>query len=264
MTFTPFGIKIGFFELRYYGMILMLGAVAGAVLVGQLAKKRGYRFDQVWDGLIWVLVFGIIGARIWHVLTPSPSLVSSGVTTYYYLTHPLDLINIRAGGLGIYGAILGGVVGLGIFCKRKQLPFVEWLDIAVPGLALGQAIGRWANYVNGELCGSPTELPWGISRCFNTGYPAGTRFHPVFLYESLWNIMNMGILLLLEYRFHDRLKNGDLLLIYAFLYSLGRFLLEYIRLDSSEVFKINANWALALVFMVITGTIFIIRHLKKN
>lgn len=263
MEFTQFGLRIGFFDLRYYGIILMVGALAGAWLATYQARKRDIKPDLVWDGLIWVLVFGIIGARLWHVFTPSPSLVASGITTYYYFTHPLDLINVRAGGLGIYGAILGGFLGLFIFCRRRKLNYLIWMDIAVPGLALGQAIGRWANYVNGELCGNPTSLPWGITRCFNTGFPAGTAFHPVFFYESVWSLINLGLLLYLDNRFKNWLKPGDLLLIYVILYSFGRFLLEFIRLDSSTLGGLNANQAFAFLGMFVSGAILAYRHVKR-
>lgn len=265
MEFTQFGIEIGgSFVLRYYGMILMFGAIAGTYLVTRLAIKSQINPELVWDGLIWVLILGIIGARLWHVLTPSPSLTESGITTLYYLQHPLELINVRAGGLGIYGAIIGGVLGLYIFCRRKKLNFLQFADIAVPGLALGQAIGRLANYVNGELCGVPTDLPWGITRCFNTGFPEGTKFHPIFLYEMLWSLGNLGILLLLFFRYRDKLKPGDLVLIYFAIYSLGRFLIEFIRLDSSMVGIFNANQTFALVIFVITLATFAFRHRRLS
>lgn len=264
MELTQFGIRIGILDLRFYGMILMVGAISGALLAAYQAKKKNLSPELVWDGLLWVLVFGIIGARLWHVFTPSPSLVERGITTLYYFSHPLELINTRAGGLGIYGAIIGGIIGLFLFTRRKNLVFLTWLDIAAPGLALGQAIGRWANYVNGELCGMPTNLPWGIQRCFNTGYPSGTIFHPVFLYESIWSLVNVFFLLYIDNRFHERLKPGDIFLIYTISYSLGRFFLEFIRLDSSTLIGVNANQMLALLVIVVSSVVFIYRHKKTT
>jgi phosphatidylglycerol---prolipoprotein diacylglyceryl transferase len=264
MEFTQFGIEIGgSFVLRYYGIILMVGAVAGAFLASRLAVKRNINPELVWDGLVWVLIFGIIGARLWHVLTPSPSITESGITTLYYFQHPLELINVRAGGLGIYGAIIGGILGLWIFSKRRRLDFLQFADIAVPGLALGQAIGRFANYVNGELCGVPTDLPWGIARCFDTGFPEGTRYHPVFFYEMIWSLLNMAFLLLIFYKYSERLKPGDMVLVYFSVYSLGRFLIEFIRLDSSLIGLLNANQTFALVVFLISIFLLAYRHRKS-
>lgn len=265
MEFTQFGIQIGgTFVIRYYGIILMIGAVAGAYLASRLAIKRNINPEVIWDALIWVLIFGIIGARLWHVLTPSPSLTESGITTLYYFQHPLELINVRAGGLGIYGAIIGGILGLWIFSRRKKLDFLVLADIAVPGLALGQAIGRLANYVNGELCGFPTNVPWGITRCFNTGYPSGTKFHPIFFYEMVWSLGNLVLLLWLNNRYSGKLIKGDLVLVYFSVYSLGRFLVEFIRLDSSMVASLNANQTFALLIFVISLSILLVRHRKPS
>ena len=158
----PAGFNIGPLFIYYYGIILMLGALAGAWLASVEARRKGQNTDLVWDAFFWVLIGGILGARIWHILTPPPSMVERGITTLYYLTHPLDAINIRNGGLGIPGAVIGGVIALLWFCRRKKLNPLLWLDIAAPGLALGQAIGRWGNYFNQEVYGQPTTLPWGI------------------------------------------------------------------------------------------------------
>ena len=153
---------LGEFKIYYYAIIIMAGAVAAAYLAAIEARRRGISAEYVWDALIWVLLGGIIGARIWHIFTPPPSMVELGITTQYYLTHPLDAINIRNGGLGIPGAVIGGAIALYFYCRRKGLDFLTWTDIAAPALALGQAIGRWGNYFNQEVYGQPTTLPWGI------------------------------------------------------------------------------------------------------
>lgn len=256
----PQGFFIGPVFIYYYGIILMLGAVAAAFLAEREARRRGLDSELVWDALIYLLIAGIIGARIWHILTPPPSMVEQGITTKYYLTHPLDALWIRKGGLGIPGAVIGGVLALYWFCRRRKLNFAEWTDIAAPALALGQAIGRWGNFTNQELYGAPTTLPWGIKISYATGYPPDTRFHPLFLYESLWNLANVFLLLWLGRRFADRLKTGDLFLVYLVTYPIGRFLLEFLRLDAAQVFGININQTIMLVIAFLAGGTLYWRH----
>ena len=166
-------------------------------------------------------------------------------------------------GLGIFGAIIGGTLGLIIYTRWKKLSALHWLDILAPGVILAQAIGRWGNYFNQELYGYPTDLPWAIyidPAHRLPGYESYSHFHPLFLYESLWNFMNMGILLWLGTKFKDRLLAGDLVLVYAIIYPLGRFLLEFVRLNSAEIGGINANQAFMLVIMVASGIGLFLRY----
>ncbi len=260
---TSQGFFIGPVFIYFYGIILMLGAVAATFLAEREARRRGQDGELVWDALIWVLIAGIVGARIWHILTPPPSMVKEGITTSYYLTHPLDALWIRNGGLGIPGAVIGGVLALYWFCRKRKLSFALWADIAAPALALGQAIGRWGNFTNQELYGAPTSLPWGITIQHATGYPPETRFHPLFLYESLWNLANMFLLLWLGRRYSDRLKTGDLFLTYLVVYPIGRFLLEFLRLDAAQVGGINVNQTIMLVVAVLAAGVLFLRHRRS-
>jgi phosphatidylglycerol:prolipoprotein diacylglycerol transferase len=183
------------------------------------------------------------------------------------LTHPLDLINTRAGGLGIPGAVIGGGLALYLYCRRKKMSFLMWADIAAPGVALAQAIGRWGNYVNQELYGKPTTLPWAIKiepRNRVPGYESYNTFHPLFLYESIWNLMLMGFLLWMDKRFANKLKEGDIFLAYLIGYSTGRFFLEFLRLDAPLVGTINFNQAFMLGVAVVSGFIIFWRHRKDN
>jgi len=256
----PEGFFIGSFEVRYYGIILMLGAVAGAFLASREAKRRGHNPEIVWDLMIYLLIGGIIGARLWHILTPPPS---SGITAAWYFTHPLDALNIRKGGLGIPGAVIGGAIVLYFYTRKHHLNFAEWADIAAPGLALGQAIGRWGNYVNQELYGAPTNLPWKIyidPRHRLAGFVNAEYYHPLFLYESIWNLGNMFLLLWISRRYADRLINGDIFLIYLIVYSIGRFMLDFLRLDASLVGGININQTFMAVIAVSAAVGLFLRH----
>jgi phosphatidylglycerol:prolipoprotein diacylglycerol transferase len=258
----PEGLSIGPLTVRFYGIILMSGAVAGAFLARREAKRRGYDPEIVWDLFIYLLIGGIIGARVWHILTPSPS---TGVTTAWYLSHPLDALAVWKGGLGIPGAIIGGLIALYFYSRRTGVNFAEWTDIGAPGLALGQAIGRWGNFVNQELYGAPTSLPWKIFIAPEkrlAGYLDVEYYHPLFLYESLWNLMNMFLLLWISRRFGDSLKNGDIFLTYLVVYPLGRFLLDFLRLDASLVGGININQTIMAVVAVCAGLVLYLRHRK--
>jgi phosphatidylglycerol:prolipoprotein diacylglycerol transferase len=251
------------FHIYFYGILITLGVIAAAFMSQAETKRRGLNPDVIWDVLFWVVVAGIIGARIWHILTPPPSMVAQGITTGWYLMHPLDMLNIRNGGLGIPGAIIGGAIALWFYCRSKKLSFLVWLDIVAPGVALAQAIGRWGNFFNQELYGKPTNLPWKIfidplhrvEAFKNFQY-----FHPLFLYECLWNLLNMAVLLWLGRRFEKWLKKGDLFAIYAILYAIGRFCLEFLRLDSSQVAGINFNQSFMVVVALVSGIAFYLNH----
>lgn len=259
----PEGFYIGKVFIHFYGVIIMFGAILAAWLATVEAKRRGYNPEVVWDVMPWLLIAGIIGARIWHILTPPASMVEMGITTQYYLTHPLDAINIRAGGLGIPGAVMGGALALWLYTRKKKLSFASWVDTIAPGLALAQAVGRWGNFINQELYGAPTDLPWAIfiepsrrlAEFMDVAY-----YHPMFLYESLWNLMNMAVLLILGRKLKEKLFRGDIFLIYLVIYPLGRFLLEFIRLDPSNVGGINANQTIMAIIAVSSLIILILKR----
>jgi phosphatidylglycerol:prolipoprotein diacylglycerol transferase len=260
------GIQIGQVTIYYYGIVVMLGALAAAWLAAHEARRKGASSEIVWDGLVWVLIGGIVGARIWHILTPPESMVEIGYTTGYYLTHPLDAINIRAGGLGIPGGVIGGILALFIFARRRKLEFAFWLDIAAPALALGQAIGRWGNYFNQELYGLPTNLPWAITiepQNRLPGFENQATYHPLFIYESIWSFGTVIFLLWLDRRYQDRLIKGDLFLVYLIMYPMARFLLEFLRLDPARIGFININQALSLVVALASAAFLLWRHRKQ-
>jgi phosphatidylglycerol:prolipoprotein diacylglycerol transferase len=262
-----YGIHIGPLYFRFYGIILMLGALAAAMVARRMMRRDGRDPDLVWDALMWALVFGIIGARLYHIFTPSESLRAMGIDTAYYLTHPLDILFTWRGGLGMPGAIVGGLFGIYLFTRRRKISFAMMIDYAAPGLALAQAIGRWGNYVNQELYGPPTDLPWGIfiqPENRMAGYELYERFHPLFLYESLWNFGLALFLLWVWRRFRGRLLAGDLFLIYLIGYPLGRFWLEFLRLDFVRSYGLNFNQALMLLTALASAAALIIRHRRAK
>lgn len=271
MSIDRRGIEIGPFEIfgltlnptfHFYGLIIVLAILVAASVAAWMARRDRKDPDHVWNGLIWVVIFGVIFARAWHVIFPS---VNAARDREWYFSHFFDLsegpLAIWSGGLSIFGAVLGGIIGVVIYARRHKLEPASWLDIGAVVVPLGQAIGRWGNYVNEELYGKPTDLPWGIT-ITNPGpqYPADTRFHPLFLYESLWNLLTFGVLLLLWLRYRDRLKKGDFVLLYLVLYGVARFLLEYLRIDVTLANGINVSQVTTAVAGVAALALFVARH----
>lgn len=257
----PFGLPP--FHIYFYGILIMAGVVAAALLAQAEAKRRGLDPNFLWDALFWVVLAGIVGARLWHVFTPPPSMVAQGITTGWYLTHPLDMINIRNGGLGIPGAVIGGALALWIMSRRNKSSFLGWADVVAPGVALAQAIGRWGNFFNQELYGKPTNLPWKIyidplHRV--PGYENYNYFQPLFFYESVWNVLVMAGLLWAARRFEKWLKPGDIFFGYMLFYAIGRFFLEFLRLDASQVGGINFNQTFMIVVFIGAGALVFMNH----
>jgi phosphatidylglycerol:prolipoprotein diacylglycerol transferase len=257
------GFQIGPLYVRFYGIVLMLGAVAGAWLATREAHRRGHDPEIVWDLLIYLIIGGVVGARLWHIFTPPPSSIEQGITTVFYLTHPLDAVAIWRGGLGIPGAIIGGAVVLYFSARRHKLSFAEWADIAAPSVALGQAIGRFGNFFNQELYGAPTNLPWKlyidpVHRL--TGFEDVKYFHPLFAYESILNFANMLFLIWITRNYEDKLRKGDVLLTYLVTYPAIRFSLDFLRLDASQVAGVNANQTVAAVVALCAAAALIWRH----
>ncbi|MDX1601240.1 MAG: prolipoprotein diacylglyceryl transferase [Anaerolineales bacterium] len=265
MSFDPYGITIGPLTFHYYGLLIMFGAVVGTFVARRIWSQMQSESDPdlVWDALVWALIFGVIGARLYHVFTPSKSLLEAGIDTRYYLTHPIDLIASWQGGLGMPGAIAGGALGLYIFARRNDIHLPTLLDAAGPGLALGHAIGRWGNFVNQELYGPPTDLPWAIYiRPENrlAGFESFEYFHPLFLYEAIWNVGLAIALIWIWRRYGERLMQGDLFLMYLVGYPLGRFLLEFLRIDFVPLLGINFNQMLSLGVAIASAAFIYWRH----
>lgn len=240
----PVFLQTDYIEVKFYGLILMSGALAGAGLASWEVRRRGGNPQGVWDLLVYLIIGGVVGARLWHVFTPSTSAVITGVTTSYYLQNPWEILNLRHGGLGMPGVILGGVIALAIYTRKRGQSFASWADIAAPALALGQAIGRWGNFFNQELYGVPTDLPWKLYISPEhrlPGFEHYEYYHPLFLYESLFNLANMFFLLWLMRRKQETLLPGDVFLTYLITYPVARFFLEFLRLDIVNAAGLNLN-----------------------
>lgn len=259
----PQGFNIGPLTIRFYAIIIITGAILGSWLASRLAKRAGRNPEVILDILPWLLIGGILGARLWHVFTPSASNQAMGITTENYLRNPIEILKIWKGGLGIPGGVIGGALTLVIYCKAKKLNFLEWADYIAPGLLIGQAIGRWGNFVNQEVYGGPSNLPWAITidpPYRISGFEQVAKYHPLFLYESLLNFLAAGLLVLINRKWRKKLFAGDLFLLYLVLYPTIRFFLEFMRLDPSPVNGININQTSMLVVLIIAALLLVLRH----
>jgi phosphatidylglycerol:prolipoprotein diacylglycerol transferase len=266
----PIAFRLGPFAVHWYGIIIVSAVLVAAYIATLEAKRRGQDPEHVWNALLLCLVLGIIGARIYHVFSsPRGGMVGWD----YYRQNPMAILQIWHGGLAIYGAVIGGVLAVYIYSRLNKLSFLQWVDIGTPGLILAQVIGRWGNFVNQELYGYPTSLPWGITIApayrippFDdlTVYPPDTRFHPVFLYESLWNLLGFILLMYVARRYADRLLNGDILCLYAIWYPVGRMFVEVLRPDAWLIGGIAAAQIFAAIAIVVSGAIILYRHRRAR
>ncbi|NUS37220.1 MAG: prolipoprotein diacylglyceryl transferase [Pseudarthrobacter sp.] len=268
-SWSGFDIPLPWGSLRIhaYALCILAGIVLGLWLTSVRWAKRGAPEGSVWDIVIWAIPFGIIGGRLYHVVSSPDAYFGPGFDG----TGDLSLIpQIQRGGLGIWGAVVLGAVGAWIGCRRSGVKLSAFVDAAAPGLLLAQAVGRWGNWFNQELFGAPTTLPWGLqidpnNANFPAGMPADTLFHPTFLYESLWNLAGVVILLALDRRFHFR--RGRLFWLYAMYYTLGRVWIEAMRIDDAEhisLFGITTRlnvWTSIFVFLAALAA-FILLGLK--
>jgi phosphatidylglycerol:prolipoprotein diacylglycerol transferase len=254
---NPIIFHLGPFQVRWYGVLIMTGVALGAYFASRLARKRGLNPDHVWSALILAVVLGIVGARLYHVFsTPEgcPPNATFACGWPYYRYHFFDAFAVwKSGGflgLGIYGAIVGGIVGVVLYAWWNKLDSLVWLDLGAPGLAFGQFVGRWGNFINQELYGPPTGSDWfGIKINPNLPHqppPDGRydlRYHPTFLYESLWCLVVFLILYNVHARLPHKLRNGDVILGYLILYPFGRFFIEFFRPDAWIIGRLaTAQW----------------------
>jgi len=266
--FGPIFVHVGPFSIHWYGLIMTTAIFVGTYVASRYVARHGQNPNSIWEMLFWVLIPAIIGARLYFVFIHS----SRGLNgLQHYLAHPIEILQVWQGGIHIYGAFIFGGIALLLFLRIKKLPVLIFLDAVALGLLIGQTIGRLGNFFNQELYGPPTALPWGlrIDPQFRIPpynnlslYPASVRFHPLFLYEMLWNAIGFTLLFWISRRFEKRLKDGDLFLLYLIWYPLGRFFLEFLRTDSwfFPGTPFNVVHLLSAIAIIGATTILFIRH----
>lgn len=222
--------QLGPLTIHTYALCLIAGMIAATIYTQRRLSNRGAESGVVLDIVLWAIPFGIIGARFYHVLTHGEDYFYPGANLW-------DVFAIWDGGNALYGSLIGGAIGAYIGCRRTGIRLWSFADALAPAMLVAQAIGRLGNYFNHELFGLPTTLPWGLEilptdTMFPQNLPAGTLFHPLFLYEIIWNVVGVAIILLLERRIN--LRWGRAFGVYLIWYGLGRSWLEAIRIDPSS------------------------------
>lgn len=244
----PSAFSFGPIDVRWYALFILTGIFGAIGLSAWLAGRRGLDTDFLLDIAPWVVFLSIAGARLYYVLLEWDT----------FRDNLGAALNIRSGGLSIHGALIVGVITVVVLCRRHRQPFFAWADVILPGLALGQAIGRWGNWANQEAFGTPTDLPWAVTIAPSRRperYEQVATFHPAFLYESILNLLNAALLSWLVLRLPSmrNLRNGDVAALYLVNYGVIRLLIERIRTDSLYIGPLPAAYWLS--FLLIVGGI---------
>jgi phosphatidylglycerol:prolipoprotein diacylglycerol transferase len=259
----PILFQVGPLQVHWYGVIIAAAVLAAGAIGSMEARRRGEDPEVGWSMLLPVLVLAVIGARIYHVIHEWGPV---------YSQDPALIPQLWRGGLGIPGAVVGGVVAIWLYCRVARLNTLRWFDIFASAMLLGQAIGRLGNFVNQELYGPPTTLPWGIPidaahrepQWANLAvYPVDTtRFHPLFAYEAILNLIGFFVILWLARRLAHRLYDGDILLVYLMWYSAVRVALETFRVNNWLILGIpTATW-LGIITFLAAGAFLWLRHAR--
>ena len=235
---------LGPIPLRAYGIIIAAGMIIGVWWTARRYRDRGGNPDTLYDAALWAIPLGVVGARIYHVITSPDAYFGPG-------GDPMLAFQIWRGGLGIWGGVAFGALGVYIAVKRAGVRLGPIADSLAPALLIAQAIGRWGNWFNQELFGAPTTMPWGLqidAAHIPAGYPAGTLFHPTFLYECLWNLAAAALIVWLDRR--HRFAGGQVFGLYLMAYTAGRCWIEMLRIDDAHrVLGLRLNvWTSLLVF----------------
>ena len=254
-------IELGPIRVHFYALFILTGIILALLLTESRLKSRGVEGGVALDVSLWAIPFGILGARFYHVITHPNDYFFEGADL-------LAVFRIWEGGLAIFGALLFGALGAFIGARQSGIKFISYLDAVAPGILLAQAVGRWGNYFNNELFGQPTDLPWGLeissdNPAYPAGLPDGVLFHPTFLYESIWSLIGVTILLLADKRFN--LRWGRMFGLYLIYYSVGRVWVEAIRIDPSEiVLGLRVNIWSAILGIAVGLTVILIQSRRHT
>lgn len=249
LTVNPTAFSIGSFEVYWYGIIIGVGFLLALVFALKNLKRFGIPGDGFIDCVLFGLIFGVIGARLYYVIFKWD----------YYSQHLNELFSIHNGGLAIYGGVIGGLAAACIVARIKKIPIPAMLDIGVMGFLIGQGLGRWGNFFNQEAFGTPTDLPWRMVS-ENTG---GVGVHPCFLYESIWCLLGFFLLFLFSRKW--RKYDGQIFLLYLVWYGAERMIVEGLRTDSlyTPLFNLRVSQILAGVTMIV-GIVLLIVFRKRT
>lgn len=252
--------SIGPVTIHTYAICILVGMIAAIIWTNHRLTKRGAEEWIILDAAIVAVPLGLLGARLYHVFTHPADY-------FYDRADPWRIFYIWEGGNAIIGALIGGAIGLAIACRLAGLRFLSVTDAIVPGLLLAQAVGRTGNWFNHELFGAPTDLPWGLEiEATNPAFPAGlepgTLFHPTFLYEMLWNLLGVAVILLFERMF--RMRWGRATALYLIWYGLGRMVIESIRVDYSEIVLGMRSNVLGALILVLIGVLLWLVQSKRH
>jgi phosphatidylglycerol:prolipoprotein diacylglycerol transferase len=250
-------------SIHWYGVLMAIGVFTAGWVTAMEVRRRGEDPDYVWDGLIWAIPAGIIGARLWYCAN-----ITLGGSSYY-LDDPMRILRVWEGGLHFYGAVLFGGLAAFIYFRVNDLDFLLLLDAVAPALLIGQAIVRPANFINQELYGPPTDLPWGIPIdavhrigpwTDLTRYPVETtHFHPTFAYEMIWNLLAAALLLWVVRRLSEEMKPGAAFAGWLVLEGVGRFWLEWFRPDQPLLPGTPISYSrIVATLMAIAGAIWLL------
>lgn len=247
-------LELGPLSLNVYGLMLAIGVLVAWRVAETRWRHRGNDPKDINDLALWIIVAGVVGARVYHLFT-GYDWDRSGLS---------GTVRIWEGGLSIWGAVLGGAIAVVILTRVRHLDTLVMMDCIAPGLAFAQAIGRWGNYFNQELFGRPTDRPWGLEIDVvhrPVGYEVYETFHPTFLYESIYCVLLAGAIFGVERRF--RLRKGQAFALYVALYTFGRFFLENLRIDEASKLgplRFNAWVSVGLFVFGVAWFVWLGRH----
>ncbi|TWH48367.1 prolipoprotein diacylglyceryl transferase [Sporomusa sp. KB1] len=252
--------SIGSINFNWFGLILATAIIIAVAISWYYVRLRNENSDRLLELALYSLPVGLVTARAYYVI----------VNWQLYAANPNEILQVQHGGLAIHGAIIGVTLTIWVYCQVKKISFWRWADMLAPGLIFGQAIGQWGNFINQDAFGYPTDVAWGIYIDYiyrPLGYEQFDFFHPIFLYECLWDLIVFSILIIMTWlltKYPSKSAAGSVFLLYIILYSAGRFVIEGLRLDS-EMFGV---WRLAqlvsVIAILVAGVLMLWRNYKRK